>query len=83
METVDEKFNVVQFFEDGTNEYVRRAIGAQEAVDAARHYCHSVAARLGMVNRVIITDMGDSTVFEWIRGKGVTFPPLPTTGAAQ
>lgn len=78
MEAVDDKFNVVQFFEDGTSEYVRRAVPGPEAVDAARHYTRSVAARLGMVNRVIITDMMDLTCFEWIRGKGVTHPPLPT-----
>lgn len=76
MNNEEEKFNVVQFFDDGTNEYVRRAIPAAEAVDAAKHYTQSVAAKLGTVNRVIITDMMDLTCFEWIRGKGVTHPPV-------
>lgn len=68
------EFSVCQFFDDGTHEYVRRFVTAEEAVKAARHYTENVAARLGLVPRVIITDGGDCTVFEWVRGKGVTFP---------
>jgi hypothetical protein len=68
-------FSVVQFFEDETYEYVRRNVPAQEAVEAARHYCSSIGAQLGTTARVIITDSGDDTVFEWQYGKGVTFPP--------
>lgn len=70
-----DEFNVVQFFVDGGSEYVRRSVGAEEAVKAARHYTRSIAAQHGMVTRVIITDDGDDTVFEWKRGDGVTFPP--------
>lgn len=72
----DEVFNVVQFFEDGTSEYVRRRVSAVEAIDVAKHYTRSVAAWLGVVNRVIVTDMGDLTCFEWIRGKGITPPKV-------
>lgn len=68
-------FNVVQFFEDDTSEYVRRGVTDKEAVEAAKHYCTSVGAQMGFVKRVIITDMLDITVFEWIHGKGVVFPP--------
>lgn len=71
---MSELFNVVQFFKDGTHEYVRREVEMAEAVEGARHYCSSVAAKLGMVVRVIITDDGDHTCFEWQYGKGVTFP---------
>lgn len=71
----DELFNVVQFFEDESYEYVRRLVPAEEAVKAARHYTRSVAAQLGMVTRVIITDTGDCTNFMWEFGKGVVFPP--------
>ena len=39
------EFSVCQFFEDGTYEYVRRFVGAQEAVEAARHYTDNVAVR--------------------------------------
>ena len=27
-----------------------------------------------MVSRIIITDGGDHTVFEWIYGEGITYP---------
>lgn len=68
------EFNVVQFL-PGVTEYVRRGVGAQEAVEAARHYTDNVAAKLGMTERVIITDGDDCVVFEWKKGLGVTFPP--------
>lgn len=68
-------FNVVQFFEDDTHEYVRRGVGAEEAVKAAQHYCYCVGARLGMTRRVIITDEDDNCAFEWKYGEGITYPP--------
>lgn len=67
------EFSVCQFFEDGSSEYVRRFVSAEEAVEAAHHYCNSVGAKLGFTKRVIITDGGDFTNFEWQYGKGVTF----------
>jgi hypothetical protein len=69
------EFSVCQFFKGGVYEYVRRGVGAQEAVQAARHYTANVAAKLGMVERVIITDGDDYCCFEWKSGEGVTFPP--------
>jgi hypothetical protein len=72
---MSELFNVVQFFEDESYEYVRRGVSAVIAADAAKHYCKSLGARLGTTVRVIITDGGDCIVFEWKRGEGVTFPP--------
>lgn len=72
---MSETFNVVQFFEDDTYEYVRRGVGAEEAVRAAKHYTESVGARMGLVKKVIITDSGDETNFEWRQGEGVVFPP--------
>jgi hypothetical protein len=68
------EFSVCQFFEDGSYEYVRRFVGAEEAVKVARHYTDNVAAKMGITTRVIITDGGDHCVFEWKRGEGVTFP---------
>lgn len=70
-----DEYSVVQFFADGSHEYVRRGVGAEEAVKAARHYTDNVASKLGVVDRVIITDDDDVCVFEWRRGEGVTFPP--------
>lgn len=71
---MNELFSVVQFFPDGQYEYVRSRVEAEEAVKAAQHYCTSVGARMGTTRRVIITDGGDCTVFEWVFGKGVVFP---------
>ena len=48
----EDKFSVVQFFEDDSYEYVRTGVGAEEAVKAAHHYCHSVGATLGITKRV-------------------------------
>jgi len=67
-------YNVVQFFEDGQYEYVRKAVPALEAVQATQHYTNNVATRMGIIARVIITDMLDCTCFEWTYGKGITYP---------
>jgi hypothetical protein len=80
----ENEFSVCQFFEDGTHEYVRRWVGAEEAVKAARHYTDNVAAKLGITERVIITDGGDHCVFEWKYGEGVTHPtPAKRQAAAK
>lgn len=70
-----ELFNVCQFFANDSYEYVRRAVDGKEAVNTALDYATSVGARIGSTKRVIVTDGGDSCVFEWQYGKGVTFPP--------
>lgn len=59
------KFSVCQFFVTGEYEYVRRYVSAKEAVDAALHYTNNVATKMGIIERVIITDGGDCTVWEW------------------
>jgi hypothetical protein len=69
----DETFSVYQFFCDGSYEYVRRGVGPEEAVKTALALCHSVGARVGTTERVIITDSGDCCNFEWRYGEGVTF----------
>lgn len=71
------EFSVCQFFENDTYEYVRRYVSAEEAVEAAKHYTTNVATKLGATKRVIITDGGDCTNFEWKRGEGVTYPKQP------
>lgn len=68
------EFSVCQFFDDGSYEYVRRYVSAEEAGTAFGHYCSSVGARLGMTKRVIITDGGDCINAEWEFGKGLTYP---------
>jgi hypothetical protein len=69
------EFSVAQLFKDGSYEYVRRFVSADEAGKAFAHYTSSVAARLGVTVRVIITDGGDCTNAEWQFGKGLTYPP--------
>lgn len=69
-----ELFNVVQFFVDGSHEYVQRAVTAEEAMQAAHRCAHNLGALLGTTARVIITDMLDMTCLEWVNGEGVTFP---------
>jgi len=71
----DDEFSVCQFFHDDTQEYVRRWVGDKEAFKAFVHYSNSVAAKCGIVVRVILTDGGDHTNMEWIYGKGITYPP--------
>ena len=71
---MEEYFSVVQFFSDGSYEYVRRNVSPEEAVKAVKHYTTSVGARFGTTVRVIITDMGDCTCFEWKFGEGIVFP---------
>lgn len=67
------EFSVFQFFTNGEYERVRDHVDAEEAAKAVKHYTNNVATKLGVVERVIITDGGDSTCFEWTKGKGVTF----------
>lgn len=69
-----ETFNVCQFFDDGSYEYVRRRIPAEEAMNVFRTYTHNPASKLGLVKRVIITDSGDDINMEWKFGEGVVFP---------
>ncbi len=69
-----ELFSVVQYFEDDTYEYVRKAVDAKEALAAFSHYTTSVGVQIGFVKRVIIIDSGDCVAYEWEYGKGITFP---------
>lgn len=69
------EFSVCQFFPDGTYEYVRRFVSAEVALAVAKTYCSNPAAKIGITQRVIITNGGDEIAFEWQHGKGITFPP--------
>jgi len=69
------EYSVVQFFVDESYEKVLEFVDAEEAVRKAIALCQTVGARVGTTKRVIITDGGDFTSWEWIFGKGITFPP--------
>jgi len=74
METKGE-FSVVQFFPDDSYHYVRRFVSQETAVKVTMHYIANVAARLGVTQKVIITNGGDETIFMWEAKKGIVFPP--------
>jgi len=65
-----EEYSVCGFFPDGTYRYIVRWVDVETAVRIAKLF-----AQPGPYTRIIITDGGDCTCFEWIEGKGVTFPP--------
>jgi len=69
------EFSVAVFFSDETYLYTRRWVDGETAVRAAKMHTETAAARLGAVRRVIITDGGDNTNFEWKYGEGITYPP--------
>lgn len=68
------EFSVVQWFPgDAGYEYVRRNVNDVAAVNAAKHYCTCVGAKVGTTVRVMIED-GGYCVFDWQREQGVVFP---------
>jgi len=73
--SVPEPFSVTQFFANGEYETVRKHVPLEDAGKAFGHYTTSVGASMGMTNRVIMTDAGDSIVAEWTFEDGITFPP--------
>lgn len=68
------EFSVYQFFKDGSREHVKKYVTAEDAVHTAKALTESVGAQIGNTMRVIITDGGDFTSFEWRYGEGVVFP---------
>ena len=72
--TTSYEFCVYQFFPDGSHERVRQYVTAEQAVEVAYSYSTRPAARIGIIQKVIITDGGDNTVFEWKFGEGVVYP---------
>lgn len=74
-------FSVAMYYPNGVYEYIARYVSAQEALIKARSYITRPAALIGVIRRVIVTDGGDCTVFEWQYGKGITFPVTEHTKA--
>lgn len=68
------EFSVVQWFENGVYEYVRRNVDAETAVPVAIHYMTCIGARIGTTVRVMIEDGGGYCTLEWNRTDGITFP---------
>ena len=70
----EELFNTVQFFPDGSHEYIARAVPIAQAMEKACSYIARPAAKIGIIQRVIVTDAGDRCCFEWRFMKGITYP---------
>lgn len=70
----EEPFAVVLFFPDGSYIYERCGLDAAAAVTLAKECSLRPAALAGIITRILITDDGDNTVFEWQFGTGVTWP---------
>ena len=68
------EFSVYVFDCDGGYEEMLRFVDAEIAVEEAHRISKSVGACYGLFRRIIITDGGDCTVFEWKHGEGVTYP---------
>lgn len=71
----EEKFDVFQFFPDGSYEQVSSRVGPMEATRRALKLTETLGAKLGTTTRIIITDSGDNINFEWKFGQGVVYPP--------
>jgi hypothetical protein len=69
-----DEFSVWIFFPDGSHVDEVRWVDAETAVRLAKEITERPAAEIGLIERVIITDGGDNTCFEWKHGQGVTFP---------
>lgn len=69
----DGEYSVYAFFPDESSMADLERVDAQTAVLAAKRLTESLGARMGTTRRVIITDGGDNTCFQWEYGKGVTF----------
>ena len=72
---MDELFNVYFMYPDGSNTKERTAITGEAAVTFAHQATKRPAALIGMLQQIMITDMGDMCVFLWKFGEGVVFPP--------
>jgi len=67
-------FSVYVFFPDDSWQKEGEGLDVVGAMRLVSQLSHSVGARMGMVQRIIITDSGDSTCLEWKPGLGITFP---------
>jgi hypothetical protein len=73
---MENEFSVWLFFPDESHWAEVRWVDVGTAVVTAKAVTLRPAAKTGLIWRVIITDRGDFTVFEWQYSKGVTFPPV-------
>ena len=70
------EFSLYWYGIDGVQIEELRFVSAERAVKQAFALIHPSRPiqRIGWMTRLIITDGGDCTTFEWIKGKGIVFP---------
>jgi hypothetical protein len=77
-QAISGEYSVFQFFPNDHYECVLRDVPVADAFACANHMATTVGAKIGTTRRVIITDGGDHTVWEWQYGIGLVFPVMPT-----
>ena len=70
----DGEFSVYQWFVNGTYERVLHLVDVNSAVVQACKLATSAGAKIGTTIRVMITDGGDCSCWEWVHGEGIVFP---------
>ena len=70
-----DEFSVYAFYFDGWYSDVIRFTGIENALKIAKRASEQKIGLLSRAERIIVTDGGDNTVFEWRRDEGITFPP--------
>lgn len=70
----DAEFSVYWWDPDGNYYKEREGLTSESAVDFAMGMTRRPAAQIGIVKKIMITDGGDCSVFEWEFGKGITHP---------
>lgn len=71
---MENEFSVYWWDRDGGQHDELRFVGPEQAVKASYRLTQGPAAMMGIVERVIITDGGDCTAFEWKKDLGVVWP---------
>ena len=72
MDKMIDEFSVYWWDVDDNQHEEMRFVSAEVAVNRCRTLIEGPGSFV--IQRVIITDIGDCTAFEWIKDKGVTFP---------
>jgi hypothetical protein len=69
-----ELFDVWLFYRSGYHDKAEENLSAEQAVEAAKRFSESVGAKTGLLEEIRVTAGDDNCVFQWVYGKGVTFP---------
>lgn len=72
---MDGEFSVYQWFPNDQYEKVCEFVDSETAVRMALNLCVSIGGRLGTTVKVMITDGGDCSTWEWTHEEGMIFPP--------